>query len=257
MPKKVKLGPELTRRSGRFDVGATPQVIVHELSEDAMIRVINSGTTDFTLTYGTATAEIKKKCSRDFKIPSGKQLVAPVGAKGVYEYVGPIAAGQDGRSGRFSATGTASLVVVNDSDRFIYRVFNVGTTKITANTLSIESKCSLDIVVDGSLTIAGTDVEGAYEIADPTTGRNGMFSVNFTALLTTVVIVAGHPGPVNRRYRVINSGETAFDVWKDSTKIVTLNKDQSIDLDIAKLQQIGVQGTGKISGVYDFIGEIK
>ncbi|MCA8995573.1 MAG: hypothetical protein KDA80_01250 [Planctomycetaceae bacterium] len=181
------------------------------------------------------------------------------------------------RNGRFQRpSGTAGgefPIVVAGKDADVYRVFNSGDIDFvvkykknnTPEEVTVQPRCAVDVTLEGDLKIsfagpipANQQLEGIYDlVGSDREVRSGRFKafINDTNPLEVVV------GKSNDfYYRILNSGDNAFDVITKSganpTTVATLAPTLSLDVTLQRTLTISTNSTDDIlvEGIYETLG---
>lgn len=183
------------------------------------------------------------------------------------------------RSGRFKFEFTAATkeicIVSSGKGAAFYRIFNSGEVAFNvdngSSTTDLASTFSLDFTVKGEAKVkgnAGDKVEGIYEYLDNQIAgqsiRSGRFKIDGSSNAPHKIIDLAHQDPKEYAYyRIFNSDEETFEVWKGkpgdpgSSKLGAVEKKRSYDFEVKSKKDIWVKkaAPGKpISGIYDFLG---
>jgi hypothetical protein len=254
-------------RSGRFNVNdAAAGLDIIRSSSIVSYRILNGGENNFVVNYTGASPSVTPDWSLDFEAAT-VQITGAAGEKvlGVFDRIKP---GDDIRSGRFKSTaGVTNIPIIQNRPNKLYRFFNTGDNPYTLNlngtTVEVTANNSMDVYVTSnnpSVTVTSVnEVQGAYDALESGDRvRSGRFRFK-----------EGVP-PVNRpiidlrlapalRYRITNGGRRPFILRTAAGDLITLRRDQSIDLrlDAAATNLISVIATGNnhtITGIWDYLG---
>jgi hypothetical protein len=171
------------------------------------------------------------------------------------------------RSGRFdgdAAAATTGIEIINGHKDDIYRIFNAGENPFAVHQgtnpfATVPSGCSVDINPKGVITIKSTlKVNGIYDLLTKhATVRSGRFAVEGGAVTSTeqVISTAAKGGSV---YRIMNSGDSAFELRRKNKKIVDLKPKMSIDADLKNNDELSVVAAAgqEIEGIYFHLNQI-
>lgn len=266
-------------RSGRFRAPTANQPII-QVEEDTDYRILNAGEVPFTLSVTglASTLTVSKNCAVDVKVPTGGQVTVNGAAlseiEGVFDILSDDA---PGRSGRFKGAGTdsAPIAIIQGRAGTVYRIFNAGEQSFALRTASgdsapLDRQCSRDVLVtDDTLSARRADnllISGVFDaVGQHPSLRSGRFRVlDGVAAEHDIIDRRGGIGGRPQRYRISNAGDNPFIVrgqrGMTMTDVVTLSRDQSIDLHVrgsvnARVSVIASANNSLITGIYDYLGE--
>lgn len=171
------------------------------------------------------------------------------------------------RPGRFKFAAEGDKVVINGTSAALYRIFNSSdgdTLELTVSGQAVTPGGSIDVATDGSISVhgSGAGAKGIYVSLElDSQVRSGHLKIPSAQMATKYLVVNPDNGPKeSNTYRFYNSGGAAFKVWRHNTEIVTLQPDDSVDIEVQNKSnnEIRVQSLAndvELEGIYEYLGK--